>query len=1207
MPKLFKFVWVSLLLTIGLQSALAYSLLGPIGNGGDNWQVKDIGYGLTSDLGAPKNLGEEYRINVPVIYYAYDAAFLDYFGSTGSTNVDGAFYILNNLTNVSSYSADLSEFPLNSQTINYTAQALNLTDLKSYAMGLLAEHLGLASPDRYVWTLHNRYQPPNTTCPVSTEYLVVQRNYDITTTPLNQIQYSPFVNSTLYSYQILETCTTTPEPEALAVPYLVDPLAQTYTPVASAFGGNVYIAGVLQSAVGLNTGGFYTGFSRDDIAGLRYLINSNNINTEGTTIAGSLLLLTNQPPPQLLTTLPFSLLVSQALTNNPSTLQTNYPGIAFTSIATNVVTAISTNITAYYTNLAGPYTNSVAFSNGMAVYPTNGIIPFTNWSPVQYGAPFALTTLPLAELAYFAQYIDPVTLQLLYPNLVINSVLTNYLAAVISTNVVPYFTNQSVLPVFTNYVHGGLTNGFYFTNQPGPTVINYDITAPFSTISTLDLANFSDLSRTSSPAVMQTLYPGLQILRATTSPAFVAVTNYVNYLTNRTGSPYQGPPIAVTKPISTNYLFITNWNYTFGNVLTNHYYTNRFVKVQSIWITNQIGAPYGSPLVYKTNYVTIKTNMISGDFFIIPTNWCGFEVAATLPPSTPPYLYGVTNTVFYNGYNTNGATGTNLTANSYGLVKSTFDLYTNYSYAVYPGICEPVLGFGTNYTTNIVNQYQYSFLNVVTNHYYSNSLVSLFITNVYSIPGGSPDLLGTNITVANYYTNIPSGDFYIVPTNWCGYQITPLLSNYIIPTNISFGTNSTGTNNLQYSYVRYLSYTNYTYSINPGVCEPALAFGTNFSTNIVTQYQYNFGNTIVTNNPFRTNSPVIVITTNIAILTNGPVGTYTNIVTTNTYFNGISGDFFVVPPAWCGYSILATQLTSVVISTNSLQAGNPLGLNIGLEQYNQSTYSSYTNATLLIQPSICTTAAATPALRRGVEKIQFIRGNYDSLLGQFFAPITNRYTMVKITNSQPVTEYYQRVIAAPDIIFSAADVAPDGAATDPADYNTSFRTISFDQSSTLTGLAGPGLIAPATTITFNKVGPVYYNTSPYFLNGPTIEFGVLWGSFDGSTNTPVVYPNGTSIADIEAMATMQVSPANLPDGTNGVAYPVISFTATGGQAPYTWAAPNFSNSVPGMSFIGGSTNLLSGTPTASGTFNFILQVTDSLNRVVNLNYPLVVH
>ena len=132
---------------------------------GDTWQTLVLYYGF-GDVGGPKNIGEEYRRNTPVIYYAYDANFLDFFGSNGVSAVDSAFAILNSLTNVDSYSPDLSEFPLNSQSINYAAQSAGLVDLKSYAMAILMEQLGLAQPERFVWTLHDRYLPPGgPSCP----------------------------------------------------------------------------------------------------------------------------------------------------------------------------------------------------------------------------------------------------------------------------------------------------------------------------------------------------------------------------------------------------------------------------------------------------------------------------------------------------------------------------------------------------------------------------------------------------------------------------------------------------------------------------------------------------------------------------------------------------------------------------------------------------------------------------------------------------------------------------------------------------------------------------------------------------------------------------------------------------------------------------------------------------------------------------------
>src|SRR5450432_3556294 len=106
-----KFSWI-LVLAFGLQSLWAFSLIGPtqgytptppIGFG-DLWEVEAIGFNpIPTASGAPpffadalgvgpKNLGEEYRRNTPVMYYACDANFLHYFGTTnGPAAIDQAF------------------------------------------------------------------------------------------------------------------------------------------------------------------------------------------------------------------------------------------------------------------------------------------------------------------------------------------------------------------------------------------------------------------------------------------------------------------------------------------------------------------------------------------------------------------------------------------------------------------------------------------------------------------------------------------------------------------------------------------------------------------------------------------------------------------------------------------------------------------------------------------------------------------------------------------------------------------------------------------------------------------------------------------------------------------------------------------------------------------------------------------------------------
>jgi len=503
------------LLALGLQGAWAFSLGGPIGNNpnpsggagiqGDAWQTAVIGYGLPGDINAPKNLGEEYRRNVPTNYYACDANFLDYFGSNGVAAVDGAFAILNGLTNVDSYSPSLSEFPLETRHLNYEAQAVGLYDLKSWTLGVMVEQLGLCDPVRYDWTLHDRVHIGTIACPADMEYLVVQRNFDPNAgSPIAGSQtvlslYSPYVNDTLYSYYITEACTG-PNPLALANPFSVDPTADTYSAVASFI------------TVGLTYGQFYTGLTRDDVGGLRYLLSANNINFENAP-AGSILLTSSSGgglsygPPVLLYTSNYNAFWWSARTNDPVTLSNLFPGLViltspyyFTNIATPILVA-------YYTNLIGaPYGSPptlVVKTNGytssyLAIYSdTFANLVVTNRHPntsasqvtvtvgVQIGAPYGsplvtnttTKTVTLANVPSGEYYIN--TNYLCGPPLFLSTLGTNVTATTnllfATSNSAGYFTSQSLVisstthvyvvqwPICSTAVTGGVTNspGYY--------------------------------------------------------------------------------------------------------------------------------------------------------------------------------------------------------------------------------------------------------------------------------------------------------------------------------------------------------------------------------------------------------------------------------------------------------------------------------------------------------------------------------------------------------------------------------------------------------------------------------------------------------------------------------------------------------------------------------------------------------------------------
>jgi hypothetical protein len=368
MLRLLKRVaWLGVL-AAGLPAAQAFSLLGP--PTAEAWQVHDLGYQLLIDIGGPMNIGEDYRRNTPVLYYALDETFVGFFGSNGVWAVDQAFNIMNSLTNVSSYSADLSEIPLEAMRPNPTAGALNLMDLKSEVLHLMVEQMGLADAIRWTWTLHDRVAGAN--CPVGNQYLVTRRNFDIVPSDLDQLQYSSYVNGVLFSYYIYDYCQNPPgdEPLSEAVKIGVDvPInANRFAPVSAS----------RESPLGV--GGFYTGLTRDDVAGLRYLLRAGHVHWEDNP-TNSIVFVTNNTPTglQLIVTSNLTLLAEQSLTNDDATLLGLYPGLAIVPGSTipTFTNVVTTNVTAYYTNVPWGIPGSPPTLQFATNYDTNVMFVYT--------------------------------------------------------------------------------------------------------------------------------------------------------------------------------------------------------------------------------------------------------------------------------------------------------------------------------------------------------------------------------------------------------------------------------------------------------------------------------------------------------------------------------------------------------------------------------------------------------------------------------------------------------------------------------------------------------------------------------------------------------------------------------------------------------------------------------------------------------------
>ena len=237
----------------------AFSLSGPTAP----WMTADLGYLYAGDIGGPVTIGEQYRVNQPVLVYGFDQSFVEFFGQPGIDAVEQAIKILNDLPPASE--VDPSQFPLSTTRVNHTARRLRLWDLKSTVLCELVVQLGLSTPERYVWTLRKVNRPND----VVRNFLTLKRNYD----PFSLLP-SSFVNETLYTYRIRSIGIDQWEAGEISL----DPNEPNVSVAGLSSGGGAIDSRVvrLQVARGL----FISGLTRDDIGGLRFLYHPGTVAVE---------------------------------------------------------------------------------------------------------------------------------------------------------------------------------------------------------------------------------------------------------------------------------------------------------------------------------------------------------------------------------------------------------------------------------------------------------------------------------------------------------------------------------------------------------------------------------------------------------------------------------------------------------------------------------------------------------------------------------------------------------------------------------------------------------------------------------------------------------------------------------------------------------------------------------------------------------------
>lgn len=644
-----RFILLMLLVLVSAGNARAFSLLGTDRNNPTlYWKIPEFDYLVGGDIGVPVEVYEGFRWNTPYITYGFDSTFLRAFGTNGVHAVEQAIQILNDLPPASQMNLD--DFSLDTRNFNFTAGALGLQDVKSTVLTVMLEEMGLEQAERRVWAMRAMaiVGPASSR---TTNYLVTQLNYDPYT-----LDKTAYINGALYTYTNIFHFDSGPFPWIYPEILPLDPLnPYNYSTVA---GRN------------LRPGMFYSGLTRDDVGALRHLFSTNMYNLENL-LPDVQVVVTNTENPIILTTSDYGLLLDRTIntTNDPATVRATYPGISLLDTNTWQGAIITTNIFTYFTNFpCDPQqvfgTNYVTNLAQLFSYELGGVV--TNFSYTNEAGEFVQNTIhPTETVLVRILQVGPAEeyspgLPLLVTNLVEEHFETRartngefYLAPADLVNLELVQSNLLNLPTnFPGYVFlsNAVTTVSTTTNidffSPSLLVARTNRSLLFN-LATEDLTAFLDFARTNDPTALRVAYPDLLILSSNRTFTNVVSSNVITYFTN---APFgTAGSFILTQQVVMATNIATNWNYKFGNVVSN-YGTCAPLRVGAVEIQQGVVGvnpfdPAGAPPVTNVFIsTTIFSNYLHGAMYIVPTNLLGYEIVSTQFMDTQVY---VTNTVTY--------------------------------------------------------------------------------------------------------------------------------------------------------------------------------------------------------------------------------------------------------------------------------------------------------------------------------------------------------------------------------------------------------------------------------------------------------------------------------------------------------------------------------------------------------------------------------
>ena len=237
-----------------------------------------------------------------------------------------------------------------------------------------------------------------------------------------------------------------------------------------------------------------------------------------------------------------------------------------------------------------------------------------------------------------------------------------------------------------------------------------------------------------------------------------------------------------------------------------------------------------------------------------------------------------------------------------------------------------------------------------------------------------------------------------------------------------------------------------------------------------------------------------------------------------------------------------------------------------------------TTAGLSYSQTITASGGAAPytfAVTAGALPTGLSLGSGGALSGTATAAGTFNFTVTATdVNAQTASNAYTVVVAVPTLTLTPATL-PGGTAG-----------VAYTQTLTIAG----GIAPYTVTQTGALPAGITFNTATNTFSGTPTQagtFNISVTATDSTGGTAATVTNNYVLTI--ATPTLTLTPATVPAGTAGVAYNQ-TFVASGGIAPYAYTVSG--GALPaGMTLT--AAGVLSGTPTAAGTFNFSVTATDS--------------